>query len=82
MGNASVHVPTTNENAITAHEAKYQGRDKADLASLFIEQLIQKVAREGTMTDIPPVSHNVSDVDSLLDLARFSPLLEDPTYEN
>jgi hypothetical protein len=75
MGNASVHVPTSIENAISAHRVAQKGQDTADLAGLFVEQMLQEVAREGgSTTDLPPVSHNATDVESLLDLARFSPL--------
>jgi hypothetical protein len=82
IGNASVHVPTPIDNAIVAHQVAHKGRDTTNLARLFVEQLVQKVAREGgTVTDLPPVSQNASDIDSLLELARFGPLLRHPEYK-
>lgn len=82
IGDASVHVPTPIENAITAHKLVNHGRDSADLAGLLFKQLIHEVAREGgSVTDIPSISRTGSDLDSLLHLACFCPLLQDPEYK-
>jgi hypothetical protein len=77
MGNASVHVPTTYENAIIAHKVEHQGRDTAALAMLYIKQLVREVAQNGgspmEIRLFNGVSTSGSFVDSLLVLARICP---------
>lgn len=78
MGNASVHVPTPIENAITAQKIVHKGRDTAELAALLIEQLVFEVAQEGSSTTESLLPNGVSTsgsvVNSLLALARVCPL--------
>jgi hypothetical protein len=82
MGNASVHFPTTIENAITAHQVAHQGRDTAELATLYIKQLVHEVAQNGNDPMEPRLSNDAStscsSLNALLTLARVCPLIKPP----
>jgi hypothetical protein len=77
MGNASVHIPTPIENAITAHKVAHHGQDTAELAALYIKQMVQEVAQNGSGPMEPRLSNGVSPSNSvtnaLLTLARVCP---------
>jgi hypothetical protein len=77
MGNASVHIPTPIENAITKHNVAHHGQDTAELAALYIKQMVQEVARTGSRPMEPRLSDGVSAasscINALLTLARVCP---------
>ena len=77
MGNASVHIPTPIENAITKHNVANEGRDTPELAALYIKQMLQEVARNGRHPMEPRLSDGASpcssNTNALLTLARICP---------
>jgi hypothetical protein len=80
MGNASVHIPTPIENAITAYKLAHHEQDTVELATLYTRQLVREVAHNGSghvEYHLPDgVSEFSSGTNSLLTLARVCPLVK------